>query len=127
MRIQSKQLLRAISPLLLFLFAAAAPLRVTAQSYPPNGTAIPTVAFTGGPAIQQPAPNPPGQQSQWNMELAGHSDLQGRSAYQPIVINQDGRHIAYVGHHNNQKPRLNPLSGQTHSQQDVFFQKVKAP
>ena len=35
-----------------------------------------------------------------DMRLVGHNDLQGRSAYQPIIINQDGRHIAYVGHHN---------------------------
>jgi hypothetical protein len=46
------------------------------------------------------------------MEVLGHNDLQGRSAYQPIVINQDGRQIAYVGHHNNQEPLLNPLIGQ---------------
>jgi hypothetical protein len=45
------------------------------------------------------------------MELLGHNDLQGRSAYQPIIINQDGRQIAYVGHHNNQKPLMNPLTG----------------
>ena len=45
------------------------------------------------------------------MELVGHNDLQGRSAYQPIIINQDGRQIAYVGHHNNQKPIMNPLTG----------------
>ena len=45
------------------------------------------------------------------MEAVGHNDLQGRSAYQPLIINQDGRQIAYVGHHNNQKPLMNPLTG----------------
>jgi hypothetical protein len=45
------------------------------------------------------------------MELVGYNDLQGRSAYQPLIINQDGRQIAYVGHHNNQKPIMNPLTG----------------
>ena len=30
---------------------------------------------------------------------------------QPIIINQDGKQIAYVGHHNNQKPIMNPLTG----------------
>ena len=45
------------------------------------------------------------------MEVVGHNDLQGRSAYQPLIINQDGRQIAYVGHHNNQKPLLNSLTG----------------
>ena len=45
------------------------------------------------------------------MELAGHNDLQGRSAYQPIIISQDGRHIAYVGHHATQHLPMNPLTG----------------
>ena len=34
-----------------------------------------------------------------NMRLVGHHDLQGRSAYQPVIQAQDGRWIAYVGHH----------------------------
>src|SRR3989441_8366973 len=34
-----------------------------------------------------------------NMALLGHHDLQGRSAYQPVIHEQDGRWIAYVGHH----------------------------
>src|SRR5207249_2716141 len=50
----------------------------TAQSYPPNGSTIPAVILNGSPAIQQPAPNSANQQSAWNTELAGHSDLQGR-------------------------------------------------
>src|SRR5204862_6314857 len=34
-----------------------------------------------------------------NMTLLGHHDLQGRSAYQPLIHEQNGRWIAYVGHH----------------------------
>ncbi|MET0963976.1 MAG: hypothetical protein ABWY05_14355 [Noviherbaspirillum sp.] len=34
-----------------------------------------------------------------NMALAGYSDLQGRSAYQPVIQQQEGRWIAYIGHH----------------------------
>jgi hypothetical protein len=34
-----------------------------------------------------------------NMELVGYHDLQGRSAYQPVVHRQRDRWIAYVGHH----------------------------
>jgi hypothetical protein len=45
------------------------------------------------------------------MEIVGHDDLQGRSAYQPLIINQNGRQIAYVGHHDNQKPIVNPMTG----------------
>ncbi len=34
-----------------------------------------------------------------NMRLVGHHDLQGRSAYQPVIQQQGSRWIAYVGHH----------------------------
>ncbi len=44
-----------------------------------------------------------------NMQLVGYNDLQGRSAYQPIVHEQGGRFIAYVGHHAGR--HLNPLTG----------------
>src|SRR5260221_5550312 len=81
----------------------------TAKIYPPDGPAIPTVTLNGAPPNRQPAPKPANQQSAWNTELAGHSDLQGRSAYQPIIINENGREIAYVGHHTGKMP--NPLTG----------------
>ena len=32
-----------------------------------------------------------------NMGLVGFNDLQARSAYQPVIQNQNGRWIAYVG------------------------------
>src|SRR3989442_3984579 len=81
----------------------------TAQSYPPNTSTIPTVTLNGSPANRQPAPKPANRQSAWNTELAGHSDLQGRSGYQPTLINENGREIAYVGHHPGKMP--NPLPG----------------
>ncbi|WP_406858516.1 hypothetical protein ABEG18_02105 [Alsobacter sp. KACC 23698] len=34
-----------------------------------------------------------------NMKLVGYSDLQARSAYQPTIVRQGDRYIAYVGHH----------------------------
>ena len=43
------------------------------------------------------------------MELVGWSDLQGRSAYQPLVHKQGDRFIAYIGHHG--AAVLNPLTG----------------
>ena len=50
-----------------------------------------------------------------SMALVGYSDLQGRSAYQPVIHQQSGRWIAYVGHHGGvpgaEKP-ANPLTGQ---------------
>jgi len=44
-----------------------------------------------------------------NMELVGYHDLQGRSAYQPVIHRQGGRWIAYVGHHGDKLP--NALTG----------------
>jgi hypothetical protein len=96
--------------LLLLAVAGAVPLSVIAQqAYPPNGQSFPTVTLNGSPATQQPAPNPPNQQSNWNTQLAGHDDLQGRSAYQPLIINENGREIAYVGHHTGSA--MNSLTG----------------
>ncbi|MDO8534845.1 MAG: hypothetical protein Q7S17_08920 [Xanthobacteraceae bacterium] len=49
-----------------------------------------------------------------DMALVGYSDLQARSAYQPIVHEQNRRWIAYIGHHGGTesvpKP-VNSLSG----------------
>ena len=45
-----------------------------------------------------------------NMALVGQDDLQGRSAYQPLVHVQGERFIAYIGHHGGKA--LNPLTGQ---------------
>lgn len=44
-----------------------------------------------------------------DMRLVGYSDLQGRSAYQPVIHRQGSRFIAYVGHLGGEK--LNPLTG----------------
>ena len=44
-----------------------------------------------------------------DMELVGYSDLQSRTAYQPIIHRQRDRWIAYVGHHGGVQP--NPLTG----------------
>ena len=46
---------------------------------------------------------------QKDMNLVGFNDLQARSAYQPIIHQQNGRSIAYVGHHGGEA--LNPLTG----------------
>jgi hypothetical protein len=44
-----------------------------------------------------------------NMELIGSNDLQGRSAYQPVIHKQGSRWIAYIGHHGGMA--INPLTG----------------
>jgi hypothetical protein len=60
------------------------------------------------------ASNAPAQVSQSgeqkNMRRVGHTDLQGRPAYQPNTITYpDGRMIAFVGTHGGSRP--NPLNG----------------
>jgi hypothetical protein len=65
------------------------------------------VAVAGGLA-QTPAP--PASEAR-DMDLVGQHDLQGRPAYQPVIHNQAGRWIAYVGHHGGQA--TNPLTGRT--------------
>ena len=45
-----------------------------------------------------------------NMRLVGFNQLQRRSAYQPVIHQQGGRWIAYIGHHGG-KPKMNPLNG----------------
>src|SRR5688500_12616728 len=61
------------------------------------------LACWAGPAAAQH-----GQESN-NMRLLGHHDLQARSAYWGVIQEQDGRWIAYVGHHNGSE--FDPLSG----------------
>jgi hypothetical protein len=46
-----------------------------------------------------------------NMALVGSNDLQGRKAYQPSIVRQGERWIAYIGHHGGSE--FNALTGQT--------------
>src|SRR5258705_11382686 len=64
---------------------------------------LPALFCSAAPA-QHPA-------SASNMTLVGQNDLQARSAYQPVIHENRGRWIAYIGHHGG--PTLNPLSGKT--------------
>src|SRR3954453_19377951 len=59
-------------------------------------------AFTGSAIAQHGA-------SASNMTLLGHDELQGRSAYPPIIHRQGGRWIAYVRHHGGKT--MNALTG----------------
>ena len=60
------------------------------------------------PATAQQKPARAAEQR--NMALVGFDNLQGRSAYQPIVHKQGNRYIAYVGHHGG--THANPLTRQ---------------
>ncbi len=66
------------------------------------------LVLLAAPALAQTAPEA------HDMRLVGYSDLQGRSAYQPLVHQQNGRWIAYIGHHGgtpDQPKPVNPLTG----------------
>ncbi len=45
-----------------------------------------------------------------NLRLVGYDDLQGRSAYQPVIHPYGDRRILFVGHHAGEA--LNPATGQ---------------
>jgi len=62
------------------------------------------LACWSGPALAQH-----GEEAE-NARLVGMHNLQARSAYQPIIQEQNGRWIAYVGHHGG--TAFNPLNGQ---------------
>src|SRR3989442_12102943 len=56
------------------------------------------LSLAAGPASSQAPARGHGAEGH-DMELVGHDDLQGRSAYQPTIHQQRGRWIAYAGHH----------------------------
>src|SRR5687767_8293717 len=64
------------------------------------GMAVPGVALAQGST---------GPVERHNMRAVGYNDLQGRSAYQPTIQNQNGRWILYQGHHGG--TALNPQTG----------------
>src|SRR3989441_4333610 len=61
------------------------------------------VPLATGPAPSQTPARGHGAEAH-DMELVGHDDLQGRSAYQPTIHQQRGRFVAYVGHHGGRAP-----------------------
>jgi hypothetical protein len=70
-------------------------------------------ALVVAPASAQ-APKPGDPPEARNMRLVGFNDLQGRSAYQPIIHHQGDRYIAYVGHHGGTQTVPKPLNPLTH-------------
>ena len=48
-----------------------------------------------------------------DMALLGFHDLQARSAYQPVIKEQNGRWILYVGHHGGTETVAKPINGLT--------------
>lgn len=69
--------------------------------------------FHGG--VASAADDVAGKAEASNMRLIAYNDLQARSAYQPVIHHQNGRWIAYIGHHGG-SPEIpqpyNPLTKQ---------------
>jgi len=86
--------------------------------YPPYGSHVPTAHFDHKvrPQLTPPAVtllnDGSGRvaQSEWNMKLVGYDNLDGRSTYQPLVVRQGNRYIAYMAHHAGSA--INRLNGQ---------------
>lgn len=84
-----------------------------AQNYPPYGPQIPTAHFDHEqrphlvpppPRLKCPLLSPScsdvrTDQSEWNTQLVSYDSLDGRSTYQPLVVRQGSRYIAYMAHH----------------------------
>ena len=79
---------------------------------------VAAAAMLAVPAFAQTRPEAPkvgDPPEAWNVRLVGHNDLQGRSAYQPTIVKQGNRYIAYIGHHGGSKQvpmPVNSLTGQ---------------
>ena len=65
-------------------------------------------AVAATPASAQPAAD-----EARDMALVGRHDLQARSAYQPVVREQNGRWILYVGHHGGTEKAPQPVNSLT--------------
>jgi hypothetical protein len=111
-------LIRSLVVLPFITIVLASP--VLAQAYPPDGPNIPAIANTEDPSGASgqnlPAPPPPkawNQESIWNMKVEGFTDNQGRPIYQPLVVDQNGREILYLGNLAGNLP--NPLTGKVES------------
>jgi hypothetical protein len=109
-----------LSLLLAVGMASRAPAQGPAAAYPPYGSTIPVITNTERKSgavdedlQKEPAPNPPNQESIWNMKVEGFNDNQARPIYQPLIVNQDGREIMYNG--NLAGTALNPLTGVSES------------
>src|SRR5262249_54175674 len=57
------------------------------------------LAFPAAAQTQKQVPKIGDPPEGMNMRLLGWNDLQARTAYQPTIVKQGGRYVAYVGHH----------------------------
>lgn len=79
------------------------------SGYLPGGLGCALVALAAVTLGPGTAAAQNGTEEAHNMRLVGHHDLQARSAYWGVIQEQNGRWIAYAGHHNGSA--FNPLTG----------------
>ena len=76
-----------------------------------TGAGLTVLALAACQSGPMPNPDRPDNQAEaWNMKVVGFHNLQARSAYQPTIVEQNGRWIAYVGLHGG--TRMNPQTNQ---------------
>jgi len=88
---------------MVFLVGCNAPPEAPAPLAPADSAQLPAAAMT------DPVPSENGVPQSKDMRLLGVHDLQGRSAYQPLVHAYGDRRILFVGHHIGEA--MNPLTG----------------
>src|SRR5438093_4419625 len=82
------------------------------------GLAVGTAIVLALPAVaqtQKQAPKIGDPPEALNVRLVGQNDLQARTAYQPTIVKQGTRYVAYIGHHGGSgdfSMPHNPLTGQ---------------
>src|SRR6476619_7200872 len=76
-------------------------------------TVLALASLLATPAAAQNAPKVGDPPEKKDMALLGAHDLQARSAYQPIVHEQNGRWIAFIGHHGGTEAVPKPLNALT--------------
>src|SRR5215831_20537172 len=115
---------RATTAIAVLALAFLCKTNAFAQDYPPYGPNVPTAHFDHAHRAHLIPPRPKLKcpvlsascddvrtaQSEWNTELLGSDTLDGRSTYQPLVVHQGNRYIAYMAHHAG--CAINRLNGQ---------------
>jgi hypothetical protein len=78
-----------------------------------SASAVWILLFAAVSASAFAAPKPGDSPEANDMALVGFHDLQARSAYQPVVREQNGRWILYVGHHGGTESAPRPVNALT--------------
>src|SRR5450432_1923406 len=90
--------------------ACAGPRSTEEDSMASPMCSVHALAFIAALTVTSASAQQPAGDEARNMELVGRNDLQARSAYQPVVMEQNGRWILYVGHHGGTDKAPKPIN-----------------